>query len=131
MVDRQYSNEPPQNPGWYASLNAVFAVTYRLRVSAVLNTSPEQDAVKIADYEERAERYYKNATSVLMHMMMLSTDLWSIQAMLQMVCLPVSTMTALLLTLSTGVVCSRKCKSSTLLHSYLIRRPSGYRCRNA
>lgn len=85
MLERQYSNEPPQNPGWYASFNVVMAIAYRLRVSAVLHTSPETEAGRIAEFNARADQYYKNSTSVLLHMMLLSTDLWSIQAMLQMV----------------------------------------------
>jgi hypothetical protein len=86
MLDRQYSNDPPQLPGWYASFNAVLAIAYRLHASAVMHTAPEQDPAKIAEYNARAEAHYKNSTSVLMHLMMISTDLWSIQAMLQMVC---------------------------------------------
>ncbi|KAK3327186.1 fungal-specific transcription factor domain-containing protein [Cercophora scortea] len=75
LVERQYSSDPYQGSGWWASLNVVLAIAYRLRVMS--NLVP-------AEEDEKAWGYLKNAMSVILELTMRNTDLLSVQALLGM-----------------------------------------------
>ncbi len=75
LVERQYSNEPYQGSGWWASLNVALAIAHRLRVMS--NLVPQ-------DEEEKAWGYMKNAMAVFPELTMRNTDLLSVQALLGM-----------------------------------------------
>ncbi|KAI1325347.1 N-terminal binuclear Zn cluster-containing protein [Xylariaceae sp. FL0255] len=73
LVEKQYSPEPYEGSGWWASLNCVFAIAHRLRVMSHLVPAEE---------DERAWGYIKNAMGVFTELTMRNTDLLSVQAML-------------------------------------------------
>ncbi|ORY71238.1 fungal-specific transcription factor domain-containing protein [Pseudomassariella vexata] len=75
LVERQYSNEPYQGSGWWASLNVALATAHRLRVMSKLVPQEEDD---------KAWAYMKNAMGVFSELTMRSTDLLSVQALLGM-----------------------------------------------
>ncbi|KAI0021928.1 N-terminal binuclear Zn cluster-containing protein [Xylariomycetidae sp. FL0641] len=75
LVERQYSSDPYQGSGWWASLNCVFAIAHRLRVMS--NLVPQEE-------DEKAWAYIKNAMGVFSELTMRNTDLLSVQALLGM-----------------------------------------------
>ncbi|KAI1079373.1 N-terminal binuclear Zn cluster-containing protein [Whalleya microplaca] len=75
LVERQYSNDPYQGSGWWASLNVAFAIAHRLRVMS--NLVPQEE-------DEKSWGYMKNAMGVLPELMLRNTDLLSVQALLGM-----------------------------------------------
>lgn len=75
LVERQYSKDPYQGSGWWASLNVALAIAHRLRVMSNL-VSHEED--------EKAWGYMKNAMAVFSELTMRNTDLLSVQALLGM-----------------------------------------------
>jgi hypothetical protein len=75
LVERQYSDDPYDGSGWWASLNVVLAIAHRLRVMS--NLVP-------ADEDEKAWGYMKNALAVMTELTMRNTDLLSVQALLGM-----------------------------------------------
>lgn len=75
LVDRQYTNNPYEGSGWWASLNVALAIAHRLRVMSHLVPQKE---------DESAWLYLKNAMSVFTELTMRNTDLLSIQALLGM-----------------------------------------------
>ena len=75
LVERQYSEDPYQGSGWWASLNVALAVAHRLRVMS--NLVPQEE-------DEKAWAYLKNALSVFSELTMRNTDLLSVQALLGM-----------------------------------------------
>lgn len=75
LVERQYSNDPYQSTGWWASLNCCFAFAHRLRVMS--NLVPQEE-------DEKAWAYLKNAMAVFPELTMRSTDLLAVQALLAM-----------------------------------------------
>ncbi|TVY62346.1 Fusaridione A cluster transcription factor fsdR [Lachnellula suecica] len=75
LVDRQYSPEPYEGSGWWASLNVALAIAHRLRVMS--NLVPQ-------DEDEKAWGYLKNAMGVFTELTMRNTDLLSVQALLGM-----------------------------------------------
>ncbi|KAK3378214.1 fungal-specific transcription factor domain-containing protein [Podospora didyma] len=75
LVERQYSSDPYQGSGWWASLNVALAIAHRLRVMS--NLVP-------AEEDEKAWAYLKNAMSVFSELIMRNTDLLSVQALLGM-----------------------------------------------
>ncbi|KAH8652373.1 fungal-specific transcription factor [Xylariales sp. PMI_506] len=75
LVERQYSNDPYDGSGWWASLNVVLATAHRLRVMSKL--VPEEE-------DEKAWAYMKNAMGVFPELTMRNTDLLSVQALLGM-----------------------------------------------
>ncbi|KAM0518480.1 hypothetical protein ACHAPE_004243 [Trichoderma viride] len=75
LVERQYSDDPYQGSGWWASLNCALAIAHRLRVMS--NLVPQ-------DEDEKAWGYLKNAMGVFSELAMRNTDLLSIQALLGM-----------------------------------------------
>ncbi|KAK5993404.1 ABC-transporter-regulating transcription factor [Cladobotryum mycophilum] len=75
LVERQYSNDPYQGTGWWASLNVTLAISYRLRVMSGL--SP-------ADADTLGWDHLKNAMSCFSELTMRNTDLLSVQALLGM-----------------------------------------------
>lgn len=52
LVERQYSNDPYQGSGWWASLNVALAIAHRLRVMS--NLVPQEE-------DEKSWAYMKNA----------------------------------------------------------------------
>jgi hypothetical protein len=84
FFERQYSNDPPVSSGWYAAFNVVLAISYRLRISH--SPSHESAAVPIGSHIMEAWKYFQNAATVLMELLLRNTDLMSIQAILGMVC---------------------------------------------
>ncbi|KAK6220756.1 hypothetical protein LQW54_001948 [Pestalotiopsis sp. IQ-011] len=75
LVEKQYSNEPYEGSGWWASLNVVLATAHRLRVMSKL--VPEEE-------DQKAWAYMKNAMGVFAELTMRNTDLLSVQALLGM-----------------------------------------------
>lgn len=73
LVERQYSDDPYQGSGWWASLNVAFALAHRLRVMS--NLVPQEE-------DEKAWDYLKNAMGVFSELTMRNTDLLSVQALL-------------------------------------------------
>jgi hypothetical protein len=75
LVDRQYSRDPYEGSGWWASLNVALAIAHRLRVMS--NLVPK-------DEDEKAWGYLKNAIGVFTELTLRNTDLLSVQALLGM-----------------------------------------------
>ena len=75
LVERQYSSDPYQGSGWWASLNCALAISHRLRVMS--NLVPQAE-------DEKAWAYLKNAMGVFSELTMRNTDLLSVQALLGM-----------------------------------------------
>ncbi|MCJ1474909.1 hypothetical protein MMC13_003569 [Lambiella insularis] len=75
LVQRQYSRNPYEGSGWWASLNVALAIAYRLRVMS--NLVPQEE-------DNKAWAYLKNALEVLTELTMRNTDLLSVQALLGM-----------------------------------------------
>jgi len=75
LVERQYSRDPYEGSGWWASLNVALAIAHRLRVMS--NLVP-------ADEDEKAWGYLKNAMAVFTELTLRNTDLLSVQAILGM-----------------------------------------------
>ncbi|KAK2767420.1 hypothetical protein FQN54_003576 [Arachnomyces sp. PD_36] len=75
LVERQYSREPYEGSGWWASLNVALAIAHRLRVMS--NLVPHEE-------DKKAWHYLKNAMAVLTELTMRNTDLLSVQALLGM-----------------------------------------------
>lgn len=75
LVHRQYSREPYEGSGWWASFNVTLAIAYRIRVMSNL-VSPEED--------NKAWMYLKNSMGVLTELTMRNLDLLSVQALLGM-----------------------------------------------
>ncbi|ATY60138.1 fungal specific transcription factor domain-containing [Cordyceps militaris] len=75
LVERQYSSNPYQGSGWWASLNCALAIAHRLRVMS--NLVPQEE-------DEKAWAYLKNAMGVFAELTMRNADLLSVQALLGM-----------------------------------------------
>ncbi|PNY29113.1 Transcriptional activator protein acu-15 [Tolypocladium capitatum] len=75
LVERQYSSDPYQGSGWWASLNCALAIAHRLRVMS--NLVPQEE-------DKKAWSYLKNAMGVFSELAMRNTDLLSVQALLGM-----------------------------------------------
>ncbi|OJJ51339.1 hypothetical protein ASPZODRAFT_127402 [Penicilliopsis zonata CBS 506.65] len=75
LAERQYSRDPYEGSGWWASINVVLAIAHRLRVMS--NLVPQEE-------DKRAWLYLKNAMGVLTELTMRNTDLLSVQALLGM-----------------------------------------------
>ncbi|KAK4168980.1 6c6d08f8-8b27-48d1-a5e9-ee3a8a61eadc [Cladorrhinum sp. PSN259] len=75
LVERQYSNEPYNGSGWWASLNVALAIAHRLRVMS--NLVPQEE-------DDKAWAYMKNAMGTFTELVMRNTDLLSVQALLGM-----------------------------------------------
>ncbi|KAH6684318.1 fungal-specific transcription factor domain-containing protein [Halenospora varia] len=75
LLDRQYSRDPYEGSGWWASLNVALAIAHRLRVMS--NLVPQEE-------DEKAWAYMKNAMGVFTELTMRNTDLLSVQALLGM-----------------------------------------------
>jgi hypothetical protein len=76
LVEKQYSRDPYEGSGWWASINVVLAISHRLRVMS--NLVPQEE-------DKKAWLYLKNAMGVLTELTMRNTDLLSVQALLGMV----------------------------------------------
>lgn len=75
LVERQYSSQPYEGSGWWASINVALAISHRLRVMS--NLVP-------AEEDQKAWQYLKNAMGVLTELTMRNSDLLSVQALLGM-----------------------------------------------
>ncbi|ETN40371.1 uncharacterized protein HMPREF1541_04648 [Cyphellophora europaea CBS 101466] len=75
LVDKQYSRDPYEGSGWWASINVALAIAYRIRVMS--NVVPQED-------DQKAWLYLKNAMGVLTELTLRNTDLLSVQALLGM-----------------------------------------------
>ncbi|KAJ9252260.1 transcriptional regulator family: Fungal Specific TF [Paecilomyces variotii] len=75
LAERQYSRDPYEGSGWWASINVVLAIAHRLRVMS--NLVPQEE-------DKKAWLYLKNAMGVLTELTMRNTDLLSVQALLGM-----------------------------------------------
>ncbi|EEP80649.1 conserved hypothetical protein [Uncinocarpus reesii 1704] len=75
LVERQYSRDPYEGSGWWASINVALAIAHRLRVMS--NLVPQEE-------DKKAWLYLKNAMGVLTELTMRNTDLLSVQALLGM-----------------------------------------------
>ncbi|KAL2868653.1 transcription factor atrR [Aspergillus lucknowensis] len=75
LVEKQYSRDPYEGSGWWASINVVLAISHRLRVMS--NLVPQEE-------DKKAWLYLKNAMGVLTELTMRNTDLLSVQALLGM-----------------------------------------------
>ncbi|PKY06546.1 fungal-specific transcription factor domain protein [Aspergillus campestris IBT 28561] len=75
LVERQYSRDPYEGSGWWASINVVLAIAHRLRVMS--NLVPQEE-------DKKGWLYLKNSMGVLTELTMRNTDLLSVQALLGM-----------------------------------------------
>lgn len=75
LVHREYSRDPYEGSGWWASLNVALAIAHRLRVMS--NLVPQEE-------DRKAWGFLKNAMGVLTELTMCNTDLLSVQALLGM-----------------------------------------------
>ncbi|RMD42820.1 hypothetical protein DV735_g2306, partial [Chaetothyriales sp. CBS 134920] len=75
LVEKQYSPDPYEGSGWWASINVALAIAYRIRVMS--NVVPAED-------DQKAWFYLKNAMGVLTELTLRNTDLLSVQALLGM-----------------------------------------------
>ncbi|KAL6713418.1 hypothetical protein ACLMJK_008883 [Lecanora helva] len=75
LVNRNYSRNPYEGSGWWASLNVSLAIAHRLRVMS--NLVPQEEDAK-------AWGFLKNAMGVLTELTMRNTDLLSVQALIGM-----------------------------------------------
>ena len=75
LVERQYSKNPYEESGWWASINVALAIAHRLRVMS--NLVPQEE-------DQKGWLYLKNAMGVLTELTMRNTDLLSVQALLGM-----------------------------------------------
>ena len=75
LVDKQYSSEPYQGSGWWASLNIALAISYRVRV--VKNLS-------LGDDDAKAWAFFRNCLAVHTELTLRNTDLLSVQALVAM-----------------------------------------------
>ncbi|KAF3490488.1 C6 transcription factor [Arthroderma uncinatum] len=75
IVEKQYSRDPYEGSGWWASINVALAIAHRLRVMS--NLAPQEE-------DKKAWLYLKNAMGVLTELTMRNTDLLSVQALLGM-----------------------------------------------
>lgn len=76
LVEKQYSNDPERGSGWWASLNVVLAIAYRVRV--VKNLS-------LGDEDAKAWAYIRNALATHSELTIKNNDLVSVQALIGMV----------------------------------------------
>ena len=76
LVNKQYSRQPYEGSGWWASFNIALAIAHRLRVMS--NLVPQEE-------DNKAWLFLKNAMGVLTELTMRNQDLLSVQALLGMV----------------------------------------------
>ena len=76
LVNRQYTRQPYEGSGWWASFNIALAIAHRIRVMS--NLVPQEE-------DNKAWMYLKNAMGVLTELTMRNLDLLSVQALLGMV----------------------------------------------
>jgi len=76
LVDKQYSDDPYEGSGWWASLNVALAIAFRIRV---MNNFAANDS------DTEAWGFFKNALAVQTELTLRNQDLLSVQALLGMV----------------------------------------------
>lgn len=79
LLDKQYSNDPYDGSGWWAAINVVIAIAYRIRV--MRNQCSGHDG----DEDTKAWAYFKNALAVHSELTLRNTDLLSVQSLIGMV----------------------------------------------
>lgn len=84
LLEKQYSDNPPKGSGWYAAFMVMLAIACRLRISHTRPTEELRDN-NIRTNAAEARTYFDNATSVITELLMLNTDLLTIQALVGMV----------------------------------------------
>ncbi|KAL9127898.1 MAG: hypothetical protein Q9217_003308 [Psora testacea] len=75
LVNRNYSRDPYEGSGWWASFNVALAMAHRLRVMSHL--VPQEE-------DKKGWGFLKNAMGVLTELTLRNTDLLSVQALLGM-----------------------------------------------
>ena len=75
LVEKQYSSDPYEGSGWWASLNVALAIAYRIRV--VKNLS-------LGDDDAKGWSHFRNCLAVHSELTLKNTDLLSVQALLGM-----------------------------------------------
>jgi len=85
LFERQYSDNPPTDSGWYAAFNMVLAISCRLRISHTPVSSAD-NPILVVRHAREAWGYLQNAAAVLTELLLRNADLMSIQAILAMVC---------------------------------------------
>ena len=75
LVERQYSSDPYEGSGWWASLNVALAIAYRIRVVKNLN---------LGDDDNKAWAHFRNCLAVHSELTLRNTDLLSVQALIGM-----------------------------------------------
>ncbi|KAL9085282.1 MAG: hypothetical protein Q9159_004791 [Coniocarpon cinnabarinum] len=75
LLDRQYSADPYEGSGWWASLNVALAIAYRIRV--IKNLS-------LGDDDAKAWTHFRNCLAVHSELTLRNSDLLSVQAMIAM-----------------------------------------------
>ncbi|KAI5804500.1 fungal-specific transcription factor domain-containing protein [Geopyxis carbonaria] len=82
LFEKQYSDNPPPDSGWYAAFNILLAIACRLRISHTPDGAARETT--IGSHIQEAWRYFQNAATVLTELLLRNTDLLSIQAILGM-----------------------------------------------
>lgn len=83
LFEKQYSDNPPTESGWYAAFNIVLAIACRLRVGHT--PSQEPNDLSPQEYLDRSWDFFQNAASVMLELLIKNSDLLSIQALIGMV----------------------------------------------
>ncbi|KAF8470584.1 fungal-specific transcription factor domain-containing protein [Kalaharituber pfeilii] len=81
LFERNYSDNPPTDSGWYAAFNMVLAIACRLRIS---HPGPADNEIAPWVGVERSWLYFQNAAGVLTELLLRNSDLMTIQAILAM-----------------------------------------------
>lgn len=74
LIDHQYSDEPYEGSGWWASINIALATAYRIRAAT--------GSLRSEEASQHAWEYFKNAMAVSSELIVRNTDLLSVQALL-------------------------------------------------
>ena len=72
LLDKQFSDNPPADSGWYAALNMVLAIACRLRIS---HPGPIDDEVSPWIGVDRSWQYFQNAAGLLTELLLKNSDL--------------------------------------------------------
>lgn len=86
LLEKQYSDNPPNSTGWYAAFMVLLAISCRLRISHT--RAADGNPKPVEAYTTEAWSYFENATGVLIELVMRNTDLLTIQALVGMVISP-------------------------------------------
>lgn len=76
LLEKQYSDDPYEGSGWWASLNIALALAYRIRVVKTMGRADNGDS--------KAWAYFKNAVAMHPELTLKNSDLLSVAALLAM-----------------------------------------------